>query len=87
MSKSYQKHCCAKCAQLDPNVNNTFRNHNPQIHKIKPNNKAIFKDVDFTCKICNKHFTNNRCISNHMRMHNISIQEYWLAYQSNKCII
>ena len=87
MSKGYQKHCCAKCAQQDPNVNNIFRNHNPQIHKTKPNNKAIFKDVDFTCKICNKHFTNNRCISNHMRMHNISIQKYWLTYQNNKCII
>lgn len=29
-SKGYQKHCCAKCAQLDPNVNNTFRCNNPQ---------------------------------------------------------
>jgi len=32
MSKGYQKHCCAKCAQIDPNVDNAFRNHNPQIN-------------------------------------------------------
>ena len=29
-SKGYQKHCNAKCAQKDLNVNNTFRNNNPQ---------------------------------------------------------
>lgn len=29
-SKGYQKHCSAKCAQNDKNVNNTFRNNNPQ---------------------------------------------------------
>ena len=29
-SKGYQKHCSAKCAQIDPTTNNKFRNNNPQ---------------------------------------------------------
>lgn len=38
LSKGYQKHCCARCAQLNPNTPNTFRVANPQKNK----------------KICNK---------------------------------
>ena len=34
ISKGYQKHCSAKCAQNDLQVNNTFRNNNPQKNPI-----------------------------------------------------
>lgn len=34
LGKGYQKHCCAKCAQLDPNTQNKFRVSNPQKDKI-----------------------------------------------------
>lgn len=34
ISKGYQKHCSANCAQNDLQVNNTFRNNNPQKNPI-----------------------------------------------------
>lgn len=40
LSKGYQKHCCASCAQKDPNVDNTFIKANPQ-KDTKIKNKTI----------------------------------------------
>lgn len=55
-TKGYQKHCCARCAQVDINVNNTFRNNNPQ------KNPVIKEKIQQTCQtkyggnsaLCNK---------------------------------
>lgn len=33
LQKGYQKHCCAKCGQTDPNTKNNFRVSNPQKSK------------------------------------------------------
>lgn len=47
LKKGYQKHCCAKCAQLDPNTSNNFRVSNPQKNeKIKHH----------TLKTCNERY-------------------------------
>lgn len=43
LSKGYQKHCCARCAQLDPDTKNNFRVSNPQ------KDKEIRKRMQETC--------------------------------------
>lgn len=45
ISKGYQKHCSSKCAQNDLQVNNIFRNNNPQ------KNSAIREKTKQTCQI------------------------------------
>ena len=55
INKGYQKHCCAKCAQIDPNVNNTFRNNNPQKNpEIRNKTKQTCQEkynVDYTLQV------------------------------------
>lgn len=85
ITKGYQKHCSAKCAQNSSS--NKFISNNPRKHNHTTHKKQTFKIVDFTCKICGKTFNNNRAIVNHMKAHNISIQEYWKTYGSNICKI
>lgn len=45
ISKGYQRHCSAKCAQNDLQVDNIFRNNNPQ------KNSAIREKTNQTCQI------------------------------------
>lgn len=47
LGKGYQKHCCAKCAQIDPNTQNHFRVDNPQKDK---------NIRDKTIRTCNKKY-------------------------------
>lgn len=44
LSIGYQKHCCARCAQLDPETKNNFRVSNPQ------KDKEIQKRTKETCE-------------------------------------
>lgn len=37
MRKGYQKHCCARCAQRNPNTENNFRKNNPQKNALIKN--------------------------------------------------
>ena len=87
LSKGYQKHCCSKCAQIDPQVDNVFVKRNPRQLKPTENRNQTFIKVDFTCQLCNKRFNNNRSIANHMRYHNTTSQDYWKKFQTATCKI
>ena len=82
--KGYQKYCSAKCAQSGNN--NCFKSNNPT--KNRENFSFNFKPIAFTCKMCNKQFTNKLAVRNHIvNGHKMTLYEYWSKYQSNKCLV
>lgn len=84
LSKGYQHYCSAKCAQNSDNI--LFKRNNPRKSRqsIK---KSCSEKINFTCNLCNNKYTSKRAVSNHIiKKHKMTLQEYWLQYQSGKCI-
>ena len=83
--KGYQHYCCAKCAQNGNN--NWFKTNNPK-HKNITYKKPKRKKVNFNCNMCNMYFDNLLAIRNHIvNGHKMSLEKYWLQYQSGTCCI
>lgn len=83
-SKGYQHYCSAKCAQNGDN--NVFKVNNPR-KSGQSTKKYSSETINFTCNLCGSNFTTKRAVSNHIiKKHKMTLQEYWLKYQSGKCI-
>lgn len=54
--KGYQNHCCSKCAQNDPNVENKFRKNNPQKDPVikEKTKQTCLEKYGASCSLLNK---------------------------------